>query len=274
MPKQNVRRKLGFVLATLVAGGLLAFAGVSVLRWHARQNDGNPNAGKVQAEAVPLEQAPVLVQQVAGRLTSSRVGFAVPADRDTYLVISTGESGERVVLDAVKAHRGKALDVTLTQSPAAGGRLLVVRVHDKLSVGHVIRYYLDGVNAIAAVVNADNLPPVPLPAAGTLAVVAPRPNGRVTGTQLTVSGFARIGVDETLSVRVLGGEKGQVLGEASGIRAAALAPDWGSFRVALPLEIPESVTTGTVWVVNDKTGERVSVDVRLSGASSTPAGSD
>ncbi|HEY3365666.1 MAG TPA: hypothetical protein VGK74_11475 [Symbiobacteriaceae bacterium] len=264
MPKRSYKRTLGFVLATMLAGGLLAFAAVSVLRWHGGQIAGVPESRSISAAVLELGKSPLLVQETAHRLSTSRVGFAVDIDKDTYLIISTGDGGERIAMDTVRVRSGKMADVLLKQSPN-GSRLLVVRVAGKDVKGLLLRYYIDNTVIIPSMVNPNYVPPVALPAKTNLVLVEPRAGARIAGKTMMVSGFARLGVDERFSVKVIADGKGVVLASQEGLRAAALAPDWGSFWETIQVQLPQGITgvNATVILLNEKTGEKISVPVHF-----------
>ena len=211
-----------------------------------------------------MGKSPLLVQETAHRLATSRVGFAVEIDKETYLIISTGDGGERVVLDAIRAGSGNMANVFLKQSPN-GARLLIVKVAGKEVKGRLVRYYSDSQMILPSLVNPNYVPPVALPAKSNLVLVEPRAGAKIAGKSLMVSGFARLGVDERFSVKVIADGKGLVLASQEGLRAAALSPDWGSYWETIQVQLPPGVAglNATVYLVNEKTGERIAVPVHF-----------
>ncbi len=256
------RKRMGLLLAALLAIGLLAFAAVHLVRW---QREGRPvSQGDVAIRKITMAEAPTTVQEAASKLQTSRVAYAMPSGRYTYVIISTGPNGERLELAGAKRDPVLASMINVnTKSSSRGDRLIIAALDAQVADVRNIRVLVDGYpGMVPLLVNADSLPLTVLPDTGALAVVAPEYNVRVVGSSVEVSGFARF-FGGRFNIQVFAAGKGRVLGEALEVRASAGAPDWGSFRVSVPVSVPQGVTEGVVLIYDNETGAKVSIPIRF-----------
>lgn len=255
MLQPDRRRQLSILLATLLALGLIAFAVINVLHWYR----GGAKAGD-EIQRIQLHEAPMLVQEAAARLSNSRVGYAIPFGKATYVVISTGMGGERIDLAGVTVGQ-QYVDINL-RSSSSGDRLIIAKLNRLVADTRMLQFNLDGHFAlIPALVNLDNLPLVALPDKQSFVVTAPLAESRIMGSMVQVSGYART-FEGHFSITAFSANKGRVLGEAH-VRAAAGAPNWGSFKVNLPLSLPEGITEGVLLVYDQETGAKVAIPIKF-----------
>lgn len=258
----EAKRRLGLVLAAVLAVGLLAFAAFHLIRW---QRDGSPlSQGDVSIRKITLAEAPSMVQEAAAKLQASRIAYAMPAGRSTYVIISTGPNGERLELAGARRDQvlSNMINVNL-KSSSRGDRLILALVDATVADQRGIRVLVDGFpGMVPSLVNTDSLPLTVLPETGALAVVSPEYNVRVAGSSVEVSGFARF-LSGRFNIQVFAAGKGRVLGEALEVRASAGAPDWGSFRVSVPINLPAGVSDGVVLIYDNDTGAKVAIPVRF-----------
>lgn len=256
------KRQLALFLATITVLGLLAYAGLQINRW---RSAGGSIGGGLATGQISLRDAPEEVQAAAARLAPSRVGYAIPMGTTTYLIISTGSSGEMVSLVGAERIRGvppKAV-VNLRSNPG-GQRMIIARVHGMPALPADITFAVDGrPGAIPALVNRDGLPLVTLPEAGHLAVITPESNARLVGSTLEVTGYARLHSGR-LSVQVFTAGKGRVLAESLTVAAAAY-PDWGSFRTRISVDVPPGSSDGVLLVYDPDSGAKAVIPIRFAG---------
>lgn len=256
MLQPDRRRQLSILLATLLALGLIAFAVINVLHWYR----GGAKAAE-QLQRLQLHEAPMMVQEAAAKLSSSRAGYAIPFGNATYVVISTGPGGERIDLAGVKVEQNY-VDINLRTS-SAGERLLIAKLNRAVSDTRMVQFNLDGHFAlIPSLVNAHNLPLVALPDKQSFVITAPAAESRIMGNELQVSGYARV-FEGQFSITVFSANKGRILGEVSAASAAVGAPNWGSFKVNVPLNLPAGITEGVLLVYDQESGAKVAVPIRF-----------
>lgn len=254
------KRQLALLLATISILGLIGYAGFQIAAW--RSAGGNIGGG-LTVKQISLRDAPEEVQVAASRLAPSRVGYAISMKGATYLVISTGSSGELVSLAGAERSQGipTKVQVNLRASPN-GHKLIIARIHGLgLSPAHV-SFAIDGrEGAIPALVNQDGLPVVTLPLSEHLAVLAPEINARVVGGTIEVKGYARLHSGR-LSVQVFSAGKGRILGESI-TTTAADHPDWGSFRTRVQVEVDPSHREGVLLVYDPDSGAKAVIPIRF-----------
>jgi len=268
------QRKTRIILAAV---GLIAvMVGVSVWEIFSRKaggpTPGGPGSNPAAPQAVPLMvippgTAPADVQEMAARLRTSRVGYAIVKPDRTYLIISTGSDSLRVRLDRAEGLPGTgaptSVTVRLTSSPS-GERLLILAAN--LTRAADFRFDLDGVvQAIPTLRNPDNLPVAALPEGSGIVVLNPAHNQVLANWPLRVAGFARA-PDAQLTITVTDA-KGRVLGRSYTVVAAA-APSWGSFVADIRLEAGAVAETGFL-VIEGQPSIRLSIPVRF-GPAGTP----
>lgn len=255
----DAKRKLGLALAATLALGLIIFAAVNLLRPGADQPR---TSDSVAIRKITLAETPSMVQEAVDKLQASKIAYAIPQGRSTYLVISTGASGER--LELAGARRDQVLTATINinlKSSSRGDRLIIAKLEDTVVDVRNIRVLVDGFpGMIPALINLDSLPLTTLPDVGELAVVSPEYNVRVMGNAVQVTGYARI-FNGRFNIQVFSAGKGRILGEALEVRAAAGAPDWGSFRVNVPVNLSVGVREGVVLIYDPDSGAKVAIPV-------------
>lgn len=264
MPKRKTR-------LTLAAIGLIVLM-ILVSAWEVMTR--KPGRGPIPRpggsaattpQPVPLTvvipgTAPPDVQEMATRLRSSRVGYAVVKPDRTYLIISTGSDSLRLRLDRAEGLPGTGsptfVTVRLTSS-STGERLLILA---SALTRADFRFDLDGTNAgIPTLRNPDNLPVAPLPEAENLVVLNPAAGQVIASWPLRVAGFARVS-EAQLTVTVTDA-KGRVLGRSYTVVAAG-APAWGSFVADLRLEAAQTPESGFL-VFEGPANVKVSVPIRF-----------
>lgn len=265
MPQRKTR-------LALVATGLVVLV-VLVSAWEivTRKPDRGPirrpgGSAATTPQTVPLAvvipgTAPADVQEIATRLRSSRVGYAVVKSDRTYLIISTGTDSLRLRLDRAEGIPGTgtptSVTVRLTSSPT-GERLLILA--STLTRAVDFRFDLDGTTAgIPTLRNPDNLPVAPLPETENIVVLNPAAGQVIASWPLHVAGFARIS-DAQLTVTVTD-VKGRVLGRSYTVVAAG-APSWGSFVADVRLEAAQMPESGFL-VFEGPANVKLSVPVRF-----------
>lgn len=246
------------LLVSMLAVGLLAFAVISFLRWQ----DGGPkeNDGLV-IRPIPIDQAPAFVREAAMRLAPSRVGYVMPQADMAYVIISAGQSGERLELAGAR-RAGTIIDIDVRTS-STGQPVLIGLLQTPVMDTRLVQFHLDGYAAgIPALVNRDSLPLMALPDKASLALVAPVEAERIMGNTVQISGYARI-FEAQFSVTVFAAGKGRVLGEVQHVMAATGAPNWGSFRVNVPVTVPVGVLDGIVLVHDEQSGAKLAVPIKF-----------
>lgn len=252
------RKHLALMVGAVAALSLLAVAMIYLLRWYG----GGTKSDEITLRKIPLYQAPMLVQEAAAKLARSRVGYVMQVGEVQYLVISSGEMGERLELKGAQKMQGKPVVGVQLSTGAAGERLLVAEIRPGVADPRLLRFDLDGrVGAIAALINLHGLPLVSLPDKEQIALVGPQPNVRVMGSMVQVSGFARV-PDGRLQMQVLSAGKGQVLGEGKDVLTAAPGPDWGSFRVNIPLHLLSQEGEAVLMVYHLDSEAKIAVPIR------------
>jgi hypothetical protein len=260
MTEPERKRHLGLFLAALLALGLLAYAVVHLLRW---QSGGEAKEGGITVRQIALNQAPMMVQDAAARLATSRVGYVMPMGDVTYLVISSGVMGERMVIVGARRAPDSPLIAVRLGSATNGEPLIVAEMKASVSDPRMVHFELDNyTGVIPALINRDGLTLARLPDKEMLAMVGPQPNTRVMGNMVQVSGYARF-PDGRVSIQVFSTGKGRVLGEATNVVVAALGPDWGSFRANVPLTLPQGTDEGVLLIYHPQSDAKVAIPVRF-----------
>lgn len=256
MTRPDQKRHFGVLLLVLLGLGLAAFAVVNLFK-----PGGPTKPGGITVTRIPLAQAPLQVREAAEKLAVSRVGYVIPQGETAYLIISTGNGGERV--DVAGARRsGTIIDIDV-RSSSSGDRLIVAVLKAPVTDTRLVQFHLDGyAAAIPALVNADNLPLRELPDKGSLVLISPVAQERVAGGTVQVSGFARI-FEGQISIAVYSAGKGRILGESRNVSAAIGAPNWGSFKVNIPFEEVRGLTEGVVLVYDEDSGAKVAIPVKF-----------
>lgn len=259
MPQPDRRRSFGILLAALLALGLIAFAVINVLRWH---RGGPSKETGIAIVPIALSEAPADVQEAAAVLKTSRVGYAMPKGKTTYLIISTGQSGEAIKLVGAMSEEGNAGPIGVhLQTSTYGQQMVVARMDMAVADTRAIYFYLDGqMAAIPAVVNAHGLPLTAFPDKAQIVVVSPLAGERMAGNMVQVTGYARV-FEAGFQVQVIAAGKGRVIGEAVGY-AAAGAPNWGSFRVTVPVNAA-GVTEAIVVLHESQSGAKAAVPIKF-----------
>lgn len=264
MPTMN--RKLA-VVAAAVALSALVGAGIWMAVRPEPVGQSSPPSVGTQNQSFHLTQvqlagAPEAVRRAATALMESRVGYAMQAEGQTYLIISTGSEALRARIDgaAVQPASGapEFVDVNLSTAPA-GDRLIVART----AVGAAAEYQfnLDGVTAsIPTLRNPHHLPLITLPQTGDFALVKPEANVLLSGQSLTVQGYARV-FEAQFTMRLVSA-KGRVLAEQH-VMAAAGGPWWGSFSAELGLEQVDLPETGFLILEEGMSEARLVLPVRF-----------
>lgn len=225
-------------------------------------NPGNPVVRTVPMRTVDLASAPVEVQAAARALQTSRVAYAIKSGGQTYLIISTGKSGEMVSASMAEAQPNatnpRFVDVML-QPSASGSRLLVLA----LPIGQEAEYQVNlsgKTSAIPTLYNQHGLALVELNETTGFALVHPSASVAVQGDILFVEGYARV-FESSFNAKLLSA-KGRVLAEAQ-VQAAAGAPNWGSFTTAMKLT--ERPTEATLVLFDEMSGAKLTIPVRFAG---------
>lgn len=256
MPQPDRKKQVGVLLIVLLALGLVTYAVLHVLRW--QQGPGKTEDGLTLTK-VSLSQAPPAVQDAALQLRESRIGYVIPQGNMAYVIVSTGVGGEPVELAGAKK-AGAMIDVDV-RSSGNGASLAVGLIKAPILDTRYVQFYLDGYPAaIPSLVNGHALPLTALPQKDAFAVISPREGERVTGSHVEVSGYARI-FEGQFSITVFSAGKGRVLGELKNVAAATGAPNWGSFRTMVPIQVPAGVTDGVVLIFDEQTGAKALVPV-------------
>lgn len=254
------KRQLALFLATIAILGLLGYASFQIAAW---RSAGGSIGGGLAVKQISLRDAPEEIQAAAAHLAPSRVGYAISTKGATYLVISTGSSGELVSLAGAERIQGvpTRVQVNLRASPG-GHKLIIARIHGLGFTPAQVGFAIDGrEGAIPALVNHDGLPVVTLPNSEHLAVLAPEINARVVGGSIEVQGYARLHSGR-LSVQVFSAGKGRVLGE-SVTTTAADYPDWGSFRTRVQVEVDPSHREGVLLIYDPDSGAKAVIPIRF-----------
>jgi len=256
--REDRRRQFGLVLLVLLLSGLAAIAVVSALRWELGRL-----GSTVAYRLIGLDNAPVVVQEAARQLKHSRVAYAVPVGSATYLIISAGDAGSGLELKAVRAGQPAGrLDVELG-TRAKGERLILATIPTRPDDMAAVHFRLDGREGrLPALLNPDRVPLVGLPSEGGLVVQSLQPEATVTGGVVEVAGFARTGSGQ-ISIQVFGDGVQVPLGELLRLKAATTAPNWGSFRAAVPVDVRHTVSHGVVLVYDPDSGTKAVIPVRF-----------
>lgn len=256
--RKEQRRQLGLLLLVLLLSALAAFAVVSALRWEMGRM-----GGSVAFRTVGLDSAPVAVQEAARQLKHTRVAYAIGVGSATYLVVSAGDAGNGLALKSVRTGRQAGqLDVELV-SQSKGERLILATVPTRPENMADVHFRLGGREGqLPVLLNPDGVTPGALPEEGGLLVQSPRPEAPVAGRELEVAGFARTGSGQ-ISIQVFGEGVQVPLGETLRLKTATTGPNWGSFRVKIPLDLPPTVSRGTVLVYDPDSGIKALIPVRF-----------
>lgn len=258
----------------LVLLAVLLTWGVTALRKMAGAV-GNGGQSAVQLSVMDLNALPADVRDAADKLRSSKLGYAMTRGNKTYVIISTGEDSltvryDRAVLVATKGVPTR-VDVHLTRD-VSGSRLLVLQATFKGSTTEVADYQFDvdtEAAAIPALHNPHNLPLVALPADSRFVVLEPV-RGQVTDQfPLRFAGYARV-FEGQFTVTLLS-DTGKELGKAY-VKAAAGAPNWGSFVGDLRPSVTELPDTGTIVFQGDEPAARLVIPVRFHANSNPELG--
>lgn len=225
-------------------------------------NPGTPTVRTVPLKSIDLASAPMEVQAAARALQTSRVAYAIKSGGQTYLIISTGKSGEMVTASTAQAQPNatnpRFVDVML-QPSASGSRLLILA----LPIGQEAEYQvnLNGKTAaIPTLYNQHGLALVELNESTGFALVHPSANVAVQGDILFVEGYARV-FESSFNAKLISA-KGKILAEAQ-VKAAAGAPNWGSFTTAMKLT--ERPAEATLVLFDEMSGAKLTIPVRFAG---------
>jgi hypothetical protein len=260
MPQPATRRLLGIILVALLGLGLVSFAVVHVIKWRTTKVPPKPSS---MIKVIKPSEAPLSVQEAAAKLAGSRVAYAIPMGRVTYLIISTGDMGELLEVAGAQV-MGSSVNIKVGNS-STGNRLLVARLDMTVNDTRMLALQMNGQEAgIPWLVNVDQLPLVNLPDKATMVLTSPVEGSRLTGTTIEVTGYARI-LPGQFSVKVFSNGKGRVLGDAK-VTTAAGAPNWGSFKVSVSVAIPQTVTDGVVVLYDEARGTNLVVPVKFTAA--------
>lgn len=252
----------------LMIGGaaLLALVAVVAVALVGRLNhQGTPApTGEQQKfiQTIDLASAPPDVQDAAAKLKTSRVGYAIVHPDKTYLIMSTGNEAEKVVLDKADTSPNETnpdfVAVQLKSSPA-GQSLLIATT--KLTVPTEYQFDVDGVPAVKmpTLHNAHNLPLIPLDANKHFSLVAPQANALVENGVVHVEGYAQV-FEAAFSAEVTTA-KTRVVGSTP-VKSAAGAPSWGSFSVDIPIDGKNLTETGFL-VLRADNGLVVTIPIRF-----------
>lgn len=225
-------------------------------------NPGTPTVKTVPLRTVDMASAPMEVQAAARALQTSRVAYAIKSGGQTYLIISTGRNGEMISAATAAAQPSAAnprfVDVTV-QSNAGGSRLLILA----LPIGQEAEYQVNlggKAAAIPTLYNQHGLALVELNERTGFALVHPSTNVAVQGDVLFLEGYARV-FESSFNAKLISA-KGRVLAEAQ-VKAAAGAPNWGSFTTAMKLT--ERPTEATLVLFDEMSGAKLTIPVRFAG---------
>ena len=210
---------------------------------------------------IDMASAPADVRQAAEQLKTSRVGYAMVKPDRTYLVISTGEQGPKVKIDRAEAQPAGG-DSTLVdvffKTAQDGHRLMIAITPTSANVDY--QFNLDGVfAAIPGLFNHHGLPLVHLDEAHNFSVITPAREQTVTGSSLTVSGFARV-FEGAFMVKVLTAD-GREVGRAA-VKSRAGAPMWACFNANVAITTANLTETGSV-VFEGEGPARLTVPIRF-----------
>lgn len=259
MPQPD-RRRLAQLVLVLMGIGLVAYAAISILHWQKPGTIPDKNKG-LMVRKIAMTEAPQSVQEAAAKLALSRVGYAMPVGDATYLIISTGDMGERIEVAGARS-TGGLIEVD-SRTTGNGERQVVAVLNTRVADQRSIQFNLDGHPAVIPIlVNVDDLPLVALPTKGSLALVNPVANARIQGGIVEIAGYARV-FEGRFNITVYSDGKGRVLGEAKGVAAAAGAPNWGSFKLTVPVDLSSGATKGYVLVQDEDTGYKLLIPVQF-----------
>lgn len=224
-------------------------------------NPGTPSTTAVSLRTVSLESAPTAVQAAARALQTSRVAYAVKSGAQTYLIVSTGRNGEAISAGTATAQPSAAnpsfVDV-MVQPNAGGSRLLILAM--PISQDAEFQVNLGGKTAaIPTLYNQHGLALVELNESTGFALINPSANVAVQGDLLYLEGYARV-FESSFTAKLLSA-KGRVLAEAQ-VKAAAGAPNWGSFVTAMKLT--ERPMEATLVLFDEMSGAKLTIPVRFS----------
>jgi hypothetical protein len=259
MARSDRTKQLGLMLAVIVGLGLMAFAAINLFRSH--PGGGGTAGGNVAVKRVALSEAPQSVREAAAQLAASKVGYVMPQGPMAYLIISAGPNGGGIDLAGAK-RAGSIIDIDV-RSKAGGDRVVIGLLQAPVADTRMVQFHLDGEAAgIPALINTDNLPLVSLPDKGGIVMVAPVTGERLAGTMVQVTGYARL-YEGRFHATVYSAGKGRVLGESKSVVAATGSPNWGSFKVNIPVDVPQGMTDGVVLVYDEQTNTKVAVPVKF-----------
>jgi hypothetical protein len=224
-------------------------------------NPGPPSTTAVSLRTVSLDTAPMAVQAAAKALQSSRIAYAVKSGAQTYLIVSTGPSGETIAAMTANAQPSASkpsfVDV-MVQPNASGSRLLILAM--PITQDAEFQVNLGGkMAAIPTLYNQHGLALMELNETSGFALINPSTNVTVQGDLLYLEGYARV-FESSFSAKLLSA-KGRVLAEAQ-VKAAAGAPNWGSFVTAMKLT--ERPTEATLVLFDEMSGAKLTIPVRFS----------
>jgi hypothetical protein len=250
----------------MIAGGLIlvvaaaAFGIRHLLQPHTTSR-GKP--AKTLVAEVNILSAPADVQEAAAKLATSRVGYPIVHPEATYLIVSTGNPGDRVALDSASAQPDSAnptqVDVNF-KANAAGQSLMIYSLPVTVETEYL--FNVDGkIAAIPTLHNPDKLPLVKLDATKRFSMVAPLENAMVgdSGT-IHLEGYAQV-FEAQFSIQVATA-KGRIIGTGSG-HAAAGAPAWGSFKADVKYDASQATETGFIILSEGEPGAKIMIPVRF-----------
>lgn len=225
-------------------------------------NPGTPAIKTVQLQTVNLASAPMEVQAAARALQTSRVAYAIKSGGQTYLIISTGRNGERVSAMMAEAQPSAANPrfVDLMLQPSANGSSLLVL---SMPIVQDAEYQVNlggKTAAIPTLYNQHGLALVELNESTGFALVNPSTNVAIQGDILFLEGYARV-FEASFNAKLISA-KGRILAEAQ-VKAAAGAPNWGSFTTAMKLT--ERPTDATLVLFDEMSGAKLSIPVHFAG---------
>lgn len=248
------------VATVVICAVALVVAALAVAAGDSKGPDKGPEKGQANGpRQIPLSGAPAIVRDAATTLSGSRIAHAITLDGATYVVISTGSEGERLQVEGIRVEQGAAT-VSLRRSPA-GNSLYIGQIKPDLARDVALRVQIDGGETFPTLSNPDGLPVPALPPNTAFVVLSPKEGTQVGQPVVEVVGYARVGAAK-VQASVYSPGKGRVLGHAEAVPAAQ-APNWGSFRLTIPVELPAGVKEGVVLVYEQESGAKVAIPVKF-----------
>lgn len=267
MDKESSRKRLAVGVGAALVVALIAGLVIWELNLSPQKLPEPPTPPVVASpvQVVGLSQAPADVQDAAAKLSTSRVGYAIYKPDRTYIILSTGSDALKVSYTEVAGQpdvKAPTFVDLFFNTDADGGRLLILTT--PWGKGVEYQYDLDGqYGAIPGLVNAHNLPLVPLDETKGFAILQPVPDMLVQGDTLHVEGFARA-FEAQFDVTIVSA-KGRELGRTH-VMAAAGMNNWGSFVADVPFDTTNLPATGLV-IFEDQGGPlRFVVPIRFKPA--------